>query len=240
MNRRAPLYFVAAIALATSMGGASAPPPEDLPREAERHFARGGELLESNCAECYRATRQGLDEAIQELNAALTAGYRDPVEIYRRLADAYGQIAWGYAVSGSAEQQDAERRQLDALARLVELAPRDADALYDYAMLTPDLSLRRERLAQAVEAAPDFAAARFELGETFLEKGDISRGLAEMRQGFERAHGEQAIELGERLARTFAERGRAADARAISARLKQLRREMQSDSPNRSEIEDPR
>ena len=61
--------------------------------DPEEYFLRGKKLIEANCGDCMGGTQQGLNEGISELLKSIVYGYKNKVEAYKLLADAYNTVA---------------------------------------------------------------------------------------------------------------------------------------------------
>lgn len=117
-------------------------------------------------AEAERLVRAGrLAEAVDYARKVLDEGVRHPLLLNLR----------SFWFEQQGRDFDAQK-DLDLAARL---APRDALVLNAYGILLARLQKRREAIAafsSAIEVAPDFAQAHFNLGCAFEAVGDLPRG----------------------------------------------------------------
>ena len=147
--------------------------------QAESHFALGRDLATRNVADAPGASKEGLRRAEAELVSALGLGYRDPAAAQRLLAQTYGALAHEWAASGE-EKRVYEQREREARRAIVALAPGDAEARYEYAILLEDRRQRIQELAEVVRRAPSDPRPRRALGEDLLELGDTEEGARQL------------------------------------------------------------
>lgn len=195
------------------------------PEDPEVLLREGRALIESNCGDCMGSSAQELRRGIQKVERALELGSPDRAEIYRLLADAYGQMALVFLAPDSAEQSELLEKQRQAYERLVEIEPRNVDLLYEYAFALRDDAARAGILRRILDIQPGHAEALFALGRYEAERGD-SKGLADMRRAFDMAEGEKALEYGEGLLAILQQQGRAEEAREIARRLDKIRKDL--------------
>lgn len=196
------------------------------PADPAALLARGMALIEANCAECMNGTRAGLEKGVASVRQAMELGVADRAAAYRALADAYGQLAWGYAAADSADQKAQVERRIEAFEGLLAIEPNDQPALFEYAISLPGGPRRLAVLERLLELNPDHSEALFVVGEAHLARGDVDSGLAAMQRAFAKADGELAVALGERLLVALREHHRAADADQVAQRIKELREQL--------------
>ena len=65
--------------------------PAKLPLQ-QRHYLLAKQLIEDNCVDCMGGTKAGMENGIQEMQAALATGFADDKAAYKLLADAYNAM----------------------------------------------------------------------------------------------------------------------------------------------------
>src|SRR2546423_27412 len=101
-------------------------------KPGQKQFARGRQLVGSNCVDCMGGSRAGMEEGIREIEAALKAGYPNKKTAYKLLLNAYSELATYTEKDPPAQKAYAEKRS-EVLKKLVEISPRDAEILKTYA-----------------------------------------------------------------------------------------------------------
>ncbi len=135
-------------------------------------FAAARAMIDANCADCYQATRHGLEGGIDTMKQAIDAGFTDQVAAYKALARGYNTLALVHAIPDSDEQKLIVRQQQAVYEHLVEIAPNDAEVRIEYALFLREPAAKVEHLEVAAKAAPDSADARYLLALALLDAGD--------------------------------------------------------------------
>lgn len=192
-----------------------------------RLATRGEALIDANCGDCQDGTREGLEQGLALLEEAVALDHPKPADIYRRLVDAYGQLALVYCQPDSAEQAAASERRMSYFRELMTLEPEDADLRYEYAMAVRDEAERRAALETALAIDPEHLDARFVLGQLDVGRGDADAGLRAMRAVYEQAladgvDAERVQAFGEWLIQALRGTGRDAEAWPIERQLRTL------------------
>jgi hypothetical protein len=167
----------------TSTRTAEAPAPEvSESRTAEEAFARGRQLMEQHCADCYKRSLAGALEAVNELQRAIALG-RNDAEVHRLLRDAYAGIA--FVDYGSAGEEAENRRYVDLMneeIRIVaKLDPADLENRMRYVELL-DSKAKRAELNEIAARFPKHAFTRYRLAQSSIEDGDAEGAAANARQ----------------------------------------------------------
>ncbi|GEM_PF-1465066 len=181
--------------LAASLPAAPQDPPVD-------HFARGQQLLEKNCGDCYGATRAGLEEAIAELRKARDTGNFDAPRlraIHRLLGQAYGTLAHVFLPPDSEEKNQALRRQHESLEMALRYGTPETDLYVEYAATLARPQEQIPVLLDALTRDPRHADARFFLGMIFANAAENEEAIYHLRLAVEYATPLQAKEFEPRL-----------------------------------------
>ena len=178
-------------------------------------LVRGRTLIDDNCGDCHGGTRSGLEEGLAAVKKALDLGLADRVAAHKALADGYNTLALVYAVPDSEDQRLILGLQATSYQRLIELAPRDPQVRFDYALFLSDPTLSLEQLEEATRLAPSWAQARFLLAMALTETGAWDRALLEARTAIAGARRHDVEHYGQRLAEMFELEGRSAEAKSL-------------------------
>ena len=173
---------------------------------AEARFALGRDLATRNGIDAPGASKEGLQRAESELVSALGLGYGDAAAAQRLLAQTYGALAHEWAASGE-EKRVYEERELEARRAIVALAPDNAEARYEYAILVED---RRE------------PRPRRTLGEDLLEQGDTEEGARQLVEAAELFDREELEYHGPTILHLLRQHGREEEEERVRQRMETL------------------
>src|SRR6476646_11470146 len=123
-------WSIGFLSLVVSLAGFAA--CQAAPKPGQKEFARGRQLIQSNCVDCMGGGRPGLEQGIRQVEAALKAGYPDKKAAYKLLLNAYSNLAT-YTEKDPTAHQAYAAKQSEALKKLVELSPKDPEVLKEYA-----------------------------------------------------------------------------------------------------------
>jgi len=150
---------------------------------AADHFARGKGLVEANCIENMDATQQGEEEGIRELDLALEQHYEKPVDAYKLLAEAYGNMQTYVQKQGEAASNMFRDKQRELYRKMYQLAPDDPEVLAYYEETVTDINEKIAINRKILSLKPNDARARFDLGGLLVRQNKVNEGLVEMKQG---------------------------------------------------------
>ena len=188
---------------------------------AEARFALGRDLATRNGIDAPGASKEGLQRAESELVSALGLGYGDAAAAQRLLAQTYGALAHEWAASGE-EKRVYEERELEARRAIVALAPDNAEARYEYAILVEDRRERIQELGEAVRRAPRDPRPRRTLGEDLLEQGDTEEGARQLVEAAELFDREELEYHGPTILHLLRQHGREEEEERVRQRMETL------------------
>jgi hypothetical protein len=167
-------WSIGVLSLVVSLSGFA--PGQAAVKPGQKQFARGRQLIQSNCVDCMGGGRAGLEQGIQQIEAALKAGYPNKRAAYKLLLSAYADLATYTEKDPSAHQAYAEKNA-QVLKKMVELSPKDSEVLKLYADSVQDPEEKARVLAKIVEINPNLLDARYELGLITARKGKTAEGI---------------------------------------------------------------
>ena len=206
MNRRFFTLILTFLLVSSSVAAAA---------ERDELFAKGRALIDDNCGDCHRATRQGLQAGIEAVKQALELGFADEKAAYKALADGYNTLALVYVIPDSEEQKFVRGQQERAYLHLLEIAADDAQVRFDYAQFLADPAAKLEHFEAAAKLAPRWAEARFALAATLAAAGNVEAALPEARAAIALADRDHVERYGRRLGELFELAGRPAEANML-------------------------
>jgi hypothetical protein len=148
-------------------------------KPGQKSFARGRQLIQSNCVDCTGGSRAGMEEGIRAIEDALKVGYSNKRAAYKMLLDAYGELDT-YTEKDSSAHKAYARQKSAVLKKLVEVSPKDPEVLQTYADSLQDPAEKAVVLAKIVVLNPNLTDARYELGMITAQKGKTASGIQMM------------------------------------------------------------
>lgn len=145
-------------------------------KPGQKQFTRGRQLIQANCVDCMGGSRAGMEQGVRLVEEALKAGYANKRVAYKLLLSAYANLATYTEKDPSAHQAYAEKNA-QVLKKLVEISPRDPEALKLYADSLQDPDEKAAVLAKIVALNPNLTDARYELGLITAQKGKTADGI---------------------------------------------------------------
>ena len=142
----------------------------------EKHYLSGKRLIENNCIDCMGSTRAGMEQGIQEIQAALSAGFTNRKAAYKLLADAYNAMIT-FSGNDEKEQQAFEEKESQALSEVFRLDPQDSEFAVRYADTLQNKQEKVAILKSVVEKDPTQADAAFGAGLLLIDNGKPAEGL---------------------------------------------------------------
>src|SRR5574341_415746 len=209
--------LVASVSAGIGAGGAHA---DD---QAAVHFANGRALIEANCGDSYRPSRDALEHGIAEVESAVRLG-GESAEAHRLLACAYNTLRSKFSVT-SAERAAVAEKELVAVRRASQLDSRDVVSRLHVAALTKSEKEKKDAYEAILVIDPKHATALLASGEILLRQGRVVEGLARVERAGEVATPEDAAALGSEIVRVLREHGRERRAGELKIRLDKKARE---------------
>ncbi len=222
MTPKLPLHLLALLLAGSTAARAQAGPEA----ETTRLFAEGKAQVEANCADCMGSRADALAAGLATLRQALDLGYPDRAAGFRLLAEGWGNLAWGLLDPDEPGQREAVVAQREAYERWLEVEPQSTAALFGYAVTFRNVERRRAVLERLLAVDPGHVDGLAALGLLELDEGETEAGLKHLEKAFDGARYEQAEELGQRLLDAYQEHGEVEGARAVRARLAEIRAEL--------------
>jgi hypothetical protein len=145
-------------------------------KPGQKQFARGRELIQSNCVDCMGGGRAGMEQGIREIDEALRAGYPNKRAAYKLLLNAYADLGTYTEKDPPAHQAYAEKRT-EVLKRLVDMSPKDPEVLKLYADSLQNPDEKAAVLSKIVELNPNLTDPKYELGLITAQKGKVAEGI---------------------------------------------------------------
>jgi hypothetical protein len=143
---------------------------------AERHYLTAKRLIRNNCIDCMGSTKHGMEQGIQEMEAALAAGFTDQKAAYKLLSDAYNAMTT-FSEHDEKEQQAFAQKENEAVAEVHRLDPQDPEFAVRYADTLKD---KQEKLAiykAVTEKYPLRTDAAFLAGMLLIGDSKTSEGI---------------------------------------------------------------
>jgi tetratricopeptide (TPR) repeat protein len=192
----------------------------------DQEFNRIQKVIDTNCADCYGASRDAFVQAIGELEALVQAGY-DNVEARKLLADSYRVRAVVYETRTTAEYDRLLQQEQALYAKLTDEFPDNVSVLTGYASTLRDHAKAIELLKRAEALAPRDAFVQHRLGVTYAGGlNDLDKAIPHLQRSVELEKYKKAT-YGEHLARTLEKKGDTAGATQVRAEMKAFEREME-------------
>jgi len=193
----------------------------------EHEFGRIKQVIESNCGDCYGASRDAFIQAVGELEALVSAGY-DNVEARKLLADSYRVRAVVYEKHNTAEYDRLLALEHDLYAKLANEFPDNVSVLTGYAATLRDHAKAIEMLKRAEALAPRDAYVQHRLGVTYAEGlHDYEKAIPHLQRSVELEDKYRKTSYGEHLARALEGKGDFRRAAEVRADMKGFVREME-------------
>jgi hypothetical protein len=145
-------------------------------KPGQEQFARGRDLVESNCVDCMGGARAGMEQGVRQIEDALKAGYPDKKAAFKLLLNAYSELSTFTEKDPPAHQAYAEKRA-QILKGLVEISPQDPEVLKEYADSLQDPDKKEAALTKIIALNPNLSDARYELGLITTRKGKTAEGI---------------------------------------------------------------
>jgi hypothetical protein len=142
----------------------------------QKQFARGRQLIQSNCVDCMGGGRAGMEEGVRAIEEALASGYPNIRAAYKLLLSAYADLATYTEKDPLAHQAYAEKNT-EILKKLVDLSPKDPEVLKLYADSLQNPDEKAAVLAKIVELNPNLTDAQYELGLITAQEGKVAAGI---------------------------------------------------------------
>jgi len=184
-------------------------------QENEYYFVRGKKLIESNCADCSGASKQGLNEGVALVNKAIDTGYKDTLSAYKLLADAYNTLTIVYSETGSSEHKRYSDARRFVYHRLLKLEPKNAQVWYEYAMTLTTTAEQIENLNIAIKIEPKYADAHYAVGMLLIDSGKLEEGIVEIESSLRYGDHNQVEQFANRLIDILYRLGRSEHAERI-------------------------
>jgi hypothetical protein len=142
----------------------------------EEHYLRAKHLIENNCIDCMGSTRAGMEQGIQEVQAALAAGFADQKAAYKLLADAYNAMIT-FSGNDVRERESFMKKERAAVSQVYRLDPGDSEFAVRYADTLKDKQEKLTILRSVAERDPSQADAAFGAGLLLIDNGKLREGL---------------------------------------------------------------
>lgn len=203
------------IALAALWAGA--PTRASAAPTAAAHYAAGKKIIEANCGDSYRPSREALEKGIAEMGEAVRLGLED-AGAHRLLACAYNTIRFEFAAVGR-ERVAIAQKELAAVRRAADLDPRDVASRLHVAELTKDEAEKARAYEAVLAFDPDHAIALFASGQLLIRSGMEKDGLARLERAGEVARPKDAAAIGGEIVRVLREHGKESRADELKRKL---------------------
>lgn len=173
--------------------------------EAEKRFQSGKALIEQNCGDCEEATRDGLQEGINEIKAVLEKGYADKLSAYQLISDAYNTIAIVYAAPDSEEQKALLEKKRVIDEQILALSPNSPRLLYECGISLENKEERLRVMRRVLAIEPTNASARAVVGKLLVKRGQVDDGI---KKAIEHAEPHEKATYQEELNQLLAQHGK--------------------------------
>jgi hypothetical protein len=142
----------------------------------ERHYLNAKRLITNNCIDCMGSTKAGMEQGIQEMQAALDTGFTKKKAAYKLLADGYNAMIT-FSGNDEKERENFEQKESEALGEVYRLDPLDSEFAVRYADTVKDNQEKLSILKNVAERDPKQADAAFGAGFLLIDRGESGEGL---------------------------------------------------------------
>lgn len=172
-------------------------------RDPEKMLAQYRTVVEEQCGDSYKRTREGTVQGVKDLEAFVQQDAEPGLLTDEQLMEAYSLLerclrymAYAYSEPDTPENRLYVAKLQSVLEERVKLKPESMDLLFEYSQVLTDDKQKAKLWRRIVEEDPSFLPAQGALGFYLFEQGSTDEGIAKLRYAFERATGDEARRYG--------------------------------------------
>src|SRR5580765_3925110 len=168
--------------------------PQQTPKVSigERHYLNAKRLIENNCIDCMGSTRAGMEQGIQEMQAALSSGFTNRKAAYKLLADGYNALTT-FSGNDERERETFEQKEAEALREVFRMDPKDSEFATRYAATLKDEQEKVTILKSVAERDPSQTNAAFGAGMLLLSSNKPGEGIQFIRKAIANQRDPEAV-----------------------------------------------
>jgi tetratricopeptide (TPR) repeat protein len=169
-------------------------PQQQTPKVSigERHYLNAKRLIENNCIDCMGSTRAGMEQGIQEMQAALSSGFTNRKAAYKLLADGYNALTT-FSGNDERERETFEQKEAEALREVFRMDPKDSEFATRYAATLKDEQEKVTILKSVAERDPSQTNAAFGAGMLLLSSNKPDEGIQFIRKAIANQRDPEAV-----------------------------------------------